>query len=60
MLSQKETNTHAHIHRQRVIRDGRESVRDSVVMVVVASNRDSHINKRNQRENISQSAEPGK
>lgn len=64
MLSQKERLTHTHTYTGRVIRDGRgigKGVSGGGSGGSGGSKpRDSHINKRNQRENISQSGEPGK
>lgn len=55
VVAKRETNTHAHVHRQS--NTGWQGIGKGVSD---GGSGDSHINKRNQRENISQSGEPGK
>lgn len=63
VVAKRETNTHAHVHRQS--NTGWQGIGKGVGNGGNGGSggskpRDSHINKRNQRENISQSGEPGK
>lgn len=60
VVAKRETNTHAHVHRQN--NRGWQGIGKGVSGGGSGGSkpRDSHINKRNQRENISQSGEPGK